>query len=62
MKAGLRRGAKCCDAPVDLYAFFVSQLGPARDFFKRAQATAAHIVPQRGGAVPHAGTFRGDFL
>lgn len=55
-------GAFFGDAPVDQNALLVGQLGPARDLLKRAVATAAHIIAQRGGAMPDAGAFRCDFL
>jgi len=50
------------NAPIDLDAFFIRQAGPARHFFKGAQAAAAYIVAQHSGAMPDTGAFRGNFF
>ena len=51
-----------CNAPVDLYALFVTEFKPAYDLFKCAMATTAHIVTQHGGAMSDTGTFCGNFF
>jgi len=50
------------DATVNLNAFFITQLKPAYNLFKRAMAATAYIIPQHGGAMADTWAFRSDFL
>lgn len=49
-----------CDTLIDCLAFVVTHFQPASDLLKSAMATAAHIIPQHGGAMADARRSRGD--